>query len=184
MPGQPKHNVMHSLKFTTVFLIILIVPLILRLVGFEPYPAILFPSGPETVKQVHGKTKIETKQLYAQLQNGKWQLVEPKSFMYPASAIQLAKLVSKDMGFKKDRPLPFNGKYGIVNFFVRSQNFKTKDAAKEEAELRGWIKKRLVRNHYQTAQIKVATYTNTISTTNGNIIKTELKNEKYYKLDQ
>ncbi|GAA4916648.1 hypothetical protein [Mucilaginibacter defluvii] len=172
---------MHSLKFTGILFAIFLIPFVLRLFGLEPYPAILFPSGPETVKQVNGKTKIETKQLFAKNQNGQWALVEPKAFMYPVSAIQLAKLVSKNMGFKKQKPFPLKGKIGIVNYLYRSQNSSSNAA--EDAELRNWIKKRLKRGNYQTSEVKVATYSNVISTTNGNILKKELKDEKYYKLD-
>lgn len=172
---------MHSFRFTSILFICLLTPLVLRLMGLEPYPAILFPSGPETIKQARGKTEIETKQLYAKNQNGQWQLVEPKTFMYPASAIQLAKLVSKNMGFKKSKQLPFKGKIAIINFLYRSQQYSEK--ATEEAELRDWIKTRLMRGNYQTSVIKVAVHTNIISTNNGNILQKQLKYENYYNLD-
>lgn len=101
--------------------------------------------------------------------------------MYPASAIQLAKLVSKNMGFKKSKQLPFKGKIAIINFLYRSQQYSEK--ATEEAELRDWIKTRLMRGNYQTSVIKVAVHTNIISTNNGNILQKQLKYENYYNLD-
>ncbi|MCC8407467.1 hypothetical protein LJ707_00895 [Mucilaginibacter sp. UR6-1] len=172
---------MYSVKFTTILFICLLVPFLLRLMRYEPYPAILFPSGPQTVKSIQGKIKVEIKQLFAQNKHGQWRLVEPRNFMYPAPAPYLTNLIYKDMGFKKAKPKLFNGKYPVVNYLFRSQNDES--TPQDLTELRTWIQERLEKNNYQTSQIKVATYSHTISTINGEILERELKNEKYYALD-
>lgn len=172
---------MYSSKFTVLLLICLLIPFLLRLKNYEPYPAILFPSGPETIKSVKGTVKTEIKQLYALNPKGKWQRIEPKTFMYPAPAAYLTNLIGRDMGFKKPKPQLFNGRYGLVNHFFRFQRGNTTNA--NMMELHYWLKGRLTKSGFESSQIRVATYVHTISTINGEILKKELKNENYYNLD-
>lgn len=172
---------MYSTKVTFLLLLCLIIPFSLRLMKYEPYPAILLPSGPQTVKKHQGSIKMEFKQLFGINPNGHWKRIEPKEFMHPAPAAYLTNLTLKNMGFKELKPRLFNGKYKLVNHFFRFQRSNSPNL--NTTELRVWLKQRLAKSGYQTSKIRVSTYVNTISTANGEIIKRELKEEKYYDLD-
>ncbi|MCD8742072.1 hypothetical protein LT679_15770 [Mucilaginibacter roseus] len=172
---------MYSTRFTFLLLLCLIIPFSLRLMKYEPYPAVLLPSGPQTVKKTQGSIRMEFKQVFGLNPNNNWKRIEPKEFMHPAPAAYLTNLTLKNMGFKELKPHLFNGRYALVNHFFRFHRGGATNSNTED--LRDWLKGRLAKSGYQTSKIRVSTYVNTISTANGEITKKELKEEKYYDLD-
>src|SRR5690554_5244979 len=77
---------MFSVKATILILIILMIPFLLRFKfgnRFEPYPAVLLPSGAGKVQVYSDEIKNWQIILLAQQENGNWGTVDEVDLLYP-----------------------------------------------------------------------------------------------------
>lgn len=166
---------MYSLRFTGILIVILVVPLLLRLRDLEPYPAALFPSGPGVLKLSNNAVSMPYRVILGLRPSGKWEEIETKSFLKPASLQNLTPLLNINFGFGvKEKP-----KHGKFTFIKDLLNFNRPVAtAEDELELKQWLNSRLKKQGYLPNYIKVYSCVNTISTLTGAVVSKKILNEK------
>jgi hypothetical protein len=147
---------MFNLKSAFVILVVFLLPFCLRFVGFEPYPAILLPSGASKIKKADEKISFEVTKLYALNERGNWAEIDQKQFMSPIPVYYLDYILDQNLGLNK-----------------RSVNTE---------ELYHWIKDKLAAQKLQGTEMKITTYTTTFSLNSKTVIGSKIKNEKIISL--
>jgi hypothetical protein len=170
---------MFSLRSTILIFVILFGCLVLRGIGFEPFPAVMLPSGAYNLQQTDKKIKVVHSEIYAADSAGNWQKINPEEFLRPVP-IPLPELLpyitntNADVDNKKlSRAKKL--KYKTLKFLHLLKDTHLSQAKLDE--MHTWIKSKFSSQHLSATQMKVVTIENTISTETGNVISSHITDE-------
>lgn len=170
---------MFSLRFTLILLIILFIPFLLRIFLFEPYPAILLPSGPTIMEKKNNEISIDYKTMYG-FKINKQKEIDAISFIQPIFPQYFISIVNYDFGLNDS--LVINSKRtGFLKKINLIQNVASYKSERYSSSVQ-WLKQKLRNQDLDTTQFKVVTYTVTISLATGKAVSTHIKNEKLFTL--
>lgn len=174
---------MFSLRFTIFLLFVLFIPFCLRaILGIEPYPAVLLPSGAGNIQKTGDNIVFNYKKIFALDNKGEWTKVEPSRFLYPIPVQYLPNLTSGNFGFEVDSSKPKSKTFRLLKMF-HLVNKKPK-SEEDIREAKKWLKEKLISQGLNPSKIKFASYTQVISTRTGATIENKIKNEKIVSLDE
>ncbi len=174
---------MFSLRFTIILLFILFIPFCLRaILGIEPYPAVLLPSGAGSIKKTGDQIVFNYKKLFALDNKGEWTKIDPSRLLYPIPVQYLPNLTSNNFGFDVDSPRVKSKTFRFLKMFhLTSERPKSEEDIREAKK---WLKEKLISQHLNPSRIKFASYTQIISTRTGAVVENNIKNEKIVSLDE
>lgn len=175
---------MFSLRSTIILIFILSIPFCLRtFTGIEPYPAVLLPSGAGTIEKINESITLPSKEFFGIDSSGNWQKINMSVFLSPIPTQYLPVLLIHDFGLSIDSSYYKSRRFKIL----KALHFINDDAATEREkrkEVEKWLKERLIKQKLNAHQIKITSYTQTISVPSGALLKNQIKDERIILLDQ
>jgi hypothetical protein len=171
---------MFSLRSSIILLLVLFVPFLLRLLGSEPYPAVLLPSNAETILKSNFLT-IENTRLFGIRNDRYWEEINKMVFFEPiplehAGILLMSHLCLNANTIRQDSKKDvLYRKLGLL----RDRTLSAGDIH----ELHTWIKSRLSAEGFATAKIRIAVYRENVLIQTGAVIKKEILYEQVYTLD-
>ena len=175
---------MFKLRGTIVIALLLFIPFGLKMIGFEPFPAIVFPSGGITIKNVDHSVNFESTALFAKAGDNTWKEIDQDLFMKPLPVHFIQHLADRDFGLNKTLAIAKSRRTKIlkkIKFLNVGSNHKSEALNLnpiKTTEVRNWIRQRLALQHFAGTEIKVVTMIKTISVQTGLLLKTKIKNER------
>jgi len=175
---------MFSLRFTLFLLIVLLVPLILRFKfggKFEPFPAILLPSGAS--KTLMDATQIEawSISILAQKEDKSWSEVDTKVLLYPIPANNHNYIFRRDFGIAN---APGHGDRRIVHLMMELNIIRDRESSREEKEnTKAWLRERLYEQGFTGHVLKKSQKGAMISIQTGETLTETIIDERIIFLD-
>ncbi|MBA4166734.1 MAG: hypothetical protein H0X41_04180 [Chitinophagaceae bacterium] len=171
---------MFSLRSGVILLLVLFIPLLLKYLGEEPYPAVLLPANAETFKKNEYLTVMNTC-LFGVGRDGSWEEIDKRVFFDPIPLEHARTILADNLELEGKRIRPETKKsefYRKLGIFQRQALTAT-----DWRQLKDWIKIKLARQGFSTISIRVVVYNNTVAIKSGLVINKEIKNEKIYLLN-
>ncbi|MCE6992755.1 hypothetical protein [Dyadobacter sp. CY323] len=163
----------------------LLIPFFLKTIGFEPYPAVLLPTGGIRIKNNNGLATFKTTELSAfDVISKKWIDVDEGKFIQPIPIHYFRYLTDQKFGLDKGNAIAKSRKGKLMSKLGIKMDIKNNDIGKErEEEVKKWIKYRLSAQSIVSSKIRILTEVRSISLTTGLITKTYIENEEFVNLD-
>src|SRR5690606_18507053 len=143
-PHNTRKSLMFSLRFTLFLLIVLMLPYILRFKfgdKFEPFPAILLPSGAVKTPMDANEIISWPISIFAQKEDESWVQVDTKALLYPVPANNHSHIFRRDFGIANE---PEHGDRRIVHLLMALNIIKDRESSQEEKEkTKAWLRERL-----------------------------------------
>ena len=173
---------MFSLRFTIILLFSLFLPFCLSIFKLEPYPAVLLPSYAIKIKKTDNHVLLANKALFALNNKGNWEQINSKLLLDPIPVQYLPSIMSNDFGFDTDSlKLKSTGFKTFKKFsFIK----KTVTRQDEIREIKNWFKKKLIKQGFASSELKIISFSQTISIATGAIEKSKIKYERIISLDE
>lgn len=179
---------MFNLKSTLLIFSVLFLGLFLKIIGFEPYPAIVLPSGSSTIKRVNNKVHFKETKIYALNSQGIFTEIDKETFLGKIPKHIIQGLIDRNFGMDKSLAISKSRKLKILKMLHLSKfsffTGKTNASAEDTREVTHWLNERLNAQNLKGPYIKVVTYNNTVFTQTGNIIHTKIENERIITLSK
>ncbi|WP_147238693.1 hypothetical protein [Mucilaginibacter hurinus] len=156
-------------------MLILFIPLLLRFQDLEPYPAVLFPSGANVLKVSNGTTDLGYTEVLGLRKSGKWEVIDARAFLSPASYQNLSPLAKANFGIEGFDTV-YKGKFKTIKKILRFK--KVPPGAGDIREAKLWLNGKLAQQGFMPNQVKIHTVTKRISLATGRIVEKIVKDEK------
>ena len=163
---------MISTKATFVLLILLGVPFVLTTFGFEPYPAIILPSGAGNIRKQGNQIDIPLKKIFGLNSQTQWAEIDPVRFSYPMHIQYYPLLLDTNLGFK-DVKLTWREKW-----IEEKTGIRRKKHQPGTSEVVAYIQHKLSEQNLDTTQIKIVDYIETVSLENNRSLSTKIVHEE------
>lgn len=150
-------NTMFNVKFTFWLALVLFIPFILREKwghNGEIFPAVMLPTGAIKVPVGAAERSIKEITLYAQKNSGEWGRVDLRALLAPIPAQYHKTILLREFGLNK---IHLNKKPRTSGFMEKLKSkLKPRDATDIDiASTKAWLKDKLIKQHFQSATIKV-----------------------------
>lgn len=170
---------MFSLRFSMILMILLIIPLFLRISFgnfYEPYPAILLPSGAGKVPVQKDNFTVKYLELYSQDKNGNWIKLNTHDLLYPIPVQYQSTIISNGFGLEKKANL---GNRRIERILMKMRIIKNRDPSQRHiSKANDWLIGQLNILGLKEPVIKIVQKEDLISTASGKIINDNTVYEK------
>ncbi len=168
---------MHSVKSSVLLVLILIIPFWLKLKGYEPYPAILFPDGSGNLVKENNQINIDVKEVYALDKNNNWRKVDPNRFFSPVPGKYFSYGIMRDfqLGLTEAKQHKILKRFHIALPAVPVSDIEERNA---------WIKGKLEKQQLNSSVIRIAVVRQVYSADSGKLIAKQIKNDKILYLDK
>src|SRR5690606_11500771 len=173
---------MFSLRFTIVLLIILGISFLIRYKykeKYEPFPAILLPSGASKAPLLSDEYHVSYTDLIAQKVDGSWANVDSRRLLYPLPYTNHKHVFERAFGLIDDHLLTDNH-----NLLARLAILKARiSTEREKNKTKKWLEKRLIYQGFAGNVLGIVKRERVISISTGKIINENIIDEKILYLD-
>ncbi len=175
---------MFSLRFTIILFIVLGVPFLIRYKykeKYEPFPAILLPSGAYRASVASNEFRVNYTDLVAQKEDGSWDVVDAKLLLYPLPANNHKFVYEREFGLKVPAE-PMDRRF--VRLLKSLNILKSRNWTDQDKErTKRWLGRRLKEQGFTDAVLSIVYKEKTVSTSNGEILSDHILDEKVIDLD-
>lgn len=171
---------MYSLKFTILLGMLLAIPFLLRLKGTEPYPALLLPEGASNFVYTNKETGLSYTLMYGRTASGEWKAIEPISFISPIPVQYLPPVIAKLT--LPDTINAISTRDKVLQRLHLADRYKI--TPNDRNELYKWFQHHLTKQHFDSAFVKLVTYTETISSDKTNKRSKKIDNEQIINISE
>lgn len=162
-----------SLKFTICLGIILLFPYLMSNTTFEPYPAILLPSGATEINLQEGIIRVRKLSLYGYDSQGELQKIDAREFLSPIPGQYLYAISRSDFGLSTN-PTKKMFIRGFGEVEVNRKGFGLEN--QEEAKL--WLSNKLSQLGLSTTAFVIRSEFKELDANSGKEISQEVRNER------
>ena len=171
-----------NISLTLLLSCLLIPPFILKTLSpsLEPYPAIILPSGSDTIAIENSKVSFVKTSVWAK-QNDRaiiWSQIDSSKFLEPIPGYYLQHIVLNSFGFK-----PEDRKVGSALKQKHDSFLSSKITSAEIAATKNWFGDKLTKSGYLSDEFKVVSEEMTFDVNSGKIVSREKVDEKVFRLD-
>ncbi len=178
---------MFSVRSSVLIALLLLLPLYLAFKYggiYEPFPAVLMPSGAHKTEVPFDTNETEIKNITVKAINrqGNWQEVDRIKLLHPIPVQYFPPILSRSFGLSDDYSLKKRGKFEHFLSKIGILRPRVHDAS-VHAEAKAWLREQLIAQQLKPDTIKVSSFLQIISLPEGSIVSEIVKNEAIYALD-
>lgn len=174
---------MFSLRFTVVLVAFLVIPFVISQFGPEPFPAVILPGGADKVPVGASESKYSTTTLYAIGEDGNWGEVNTIALLYPIPNSFQRSILAKEFGLNA-KPTEKQGSASALAALKQYISRNKNKTEQEKAEVREWLKTRLVEQGFAASQLKIVKYKVTFAIPSGKTLSKTIADENILYLDR
>ena len=175
---------MFSLRFTIILLIVLGIPFLLRYKykeKYEPFPAILLPSGAYRASVASSEFNVNYTDLVAQKEDGSWDIVDAKLLLYPLPAHNYRYVYEREFGLKVPAE-PMDRRF--VRLLKSLNILKSRSWTDQDKErTKSWLEQRLKEQGFSGTVLGIVYKEKIVSISSGEILSDDIIDEKVLYLD-
>jgi hypothetical protein len=179
---KERRSALFGVATTVLIAVCLLVPLGFRLMtNIEPFPAMLFPSGGQTVPVTGTEVFLRDIEVIGYKPTGQPQVISPSdvSRVMPEFSYIFAQVAGQDFGLDTTNRIAFNVK-GLNETFTVPRHVPSDEA---RAQAKRWLKSRLQRLGLSTTRLAVRDTWLTIRYKTGQVVSKKVINEHIIQLD-
>jgi len=164
---------MYSKRGSVIIILLLLIPFVLRLIGYEPYPAILLPEGASSLRKLDNQVKVTITEFQGLNKDSAWVRLEPQVLIAPIPPTYMRFI------FFKNLPKTIDKKIKIMKKLHLPTDELT--ARYAPSERNKYLKSKLEANNFLSSEIKMVLCE--LSVENGKVVNKKIINEKFIKLN-
>lgn len=147
--------------------------------NLEPYPAVILPSGSDTINVENTRVNFTKTSVWAKESKAKtWSKIDSEKFLEPIPIHYLKYIALTSFGFKsepKKASSVWKKKYDSI--------LSSKITSEERAETKNWLKQKLTKFGYVPDEFMVVSEEITFDINTGKIVSRTRTDEQIFKLD-
>lgn len=161
-----------NVLYTTLLAALLVAPLVFSHKVTEPYPAVLLPSGSETVKTTGNQIICSRTAIYGKLPGGDaWIRLSPSQFLYPIPVEFFSSLAGRYFGLMPSE-------HQVLKLGALTIDLQPRVSDEDIKRGKQWFRDRLSKNGYNSDVLRVTQEVATFRRSDGAQITVRYQDEK------